>query len=231
VSFFSWAWDWVTTDAYWHGTGWQGSGSIPQQLVAHLGYSALPFLIAALIGVPAGVAIGHRGGKAAVVVINIGNAWRAIPTLGLLTLLAVFLGFSPLTWLLPLVVLAIPPILVNAYEGVAAVDPAVKDAAAGMGMTPWQQVTRVEIPNALPLILVGLRTAAIFVVATATIAAYIGLGGLGRFIIDGLASDAYGPVAGGALLVVILAVLVLVLFAGISRLVIPAGLRKQAKTE
>jgi osmoprotectant transport system permease protein len=231
VSFFSWAWDWVTTDAYWHGTGWQGSGSIPQQLVAHLGYSALPFLIAALIGVPAGVAIGHRGGKAAVVVINIGNAWRAIPTLGLLTLLAVFLGFSPLTWLLPLVVLAIPPILVNAYEGVAAVDPAVKDAAAGMGMTPWQQVTRVEIPNALPLILVGLRTAAIFVVATATIAAYIGLGGLGRFIIDGLASDAYGPVAGGALLVVMLAVLVLVLFAGISRLVIPAGLRKQAKTE
>jgi osmoprotectant transport system permease protein len=231
VSFFNWAWDWVTTDAYWHGTGWQGSGSIPQQLVAHLGYSALPFLIAALIGVPVGVAIGHRGGKAAVVVINIGNAWRAIPTLGLLTLLAVFLGFSPLTWLLPLVVLAIPPILVNAYEGVAAVDPAVKDAAAGMGMTPWQQVTRVEIPNALPLILVGLRTAAIFVVATATIAAYIGLGGLGRFIIDGLASDAYGPVAGGALLVVILAVLVLALFAGISRLVIPAGLRKQAKTE
>lgn len=231
MSFFSWAWDWVTTDAYWHGTGWQGSGSIPQQLVAHLGYSALPFLIAALIGVPVGVAIGHRGGKGAIVVINVGNAWRAIPTLGLLTLLAVFLGFSPLTWLLPLVVLAIPPILVNAYEGVAAVDPAVKDAAAGMGMTPWQQVTRVEIPNALPLILVGLRTAAIFVVATATIAAYIGLGGLGRFIIDGLASDQYGPVAGGALLVVILAILVLALFAGISRLVIPAGLRKQAKTE
>ena len=105
--------------------------------------------------------------------------------------------------------LAIPPILVNAYEGVAGVDPDVKDAAKGMGMTPWQQVTRVEIPIALPLILVGLRTAAIFVVATATIAAYIGLGGLGRFIIDGLASNQYGPVAGGALLVVILAVLVL----------------------
>lgn len=226
MSFFSWAWDWVTTDANWH-----GSGSIPQQLVAHLGYSALPLLIAALIGIPAGVAIGHRGGRQAVVVINIANAWRAIPTLGLLILLAVLLGFSPVTWLLPLVVLAIPPILVNAYEGVAAVDPSVRDAARGMGMTPWQQVTRVEIPNALPLILVGLRTAAIFVVATATIAAYIGLGGLGRFIIDGLATDQYGPVAGGALLVVILAVLVLALFAGLSRLVVPAGLRKQAKTE
>jgi osmoprotectant transport system permease protein len=230
VSFFSWAWDWVTTDANWHGSGWQGSGSIPQQLLAHLGYSALPFVIAALIGVPLGVLIGHTG-RGAVAVVNVANAWRAIPTLGLLILLAVFLGFSPLTWLLPLVVLAIPPILVNAYEGVAAVDPSVKDAAKGMGMTPWQQVTRVEVPNALPLILVGLRTAAIFVVATATIAAYIGLGGLGRFIIDGLASDQYGPVAGGALLVVILAVLVLVLFAGLSRLVIPAGLRKQAKTE
>ena len=225
MSFFSWAWDWVTTDANWH-----GSGSIPQQIVAHLGYSALPLLIAALIAVPAGVVIGHTG-RGAVVVVNLANAWRAIPTLGLLILLAVFLGFSVLTWLLPLVVLAIPPILVNSYEGVAAVDPNVKDAAAGMGMTPWQQVTKVEIPMALPLILVGLRTSAIFVVATATIAAYIGLGGLGRFIIDGLASDAYGPVAGGALLVVILAVLVLALFAGLSRLVVPAGLRKQAKTE
>ena len=230
MSFFGWAWDWVTTDAYWHGTGWQGSGSIPQQLVAHLGYSALPLLIAALIGVPVGVLIGHTG-RGAVTVVNVANAWRAIPTLGLLILLAVFLGFSPLTWLLPLVVLAIPPILVNAYEGIAGVDPSIKDAAKGMGMTPWQQVTRVEVPNALPLILVGLRTAAIFVVATATIAAYIGLGGLGRFIIDGLASDQYGPVAGGALLVVILAVLVLALFAGLSRLVIPAGLRKQAKTD
>jgi len=225
VSFFNWAWDWVTTDANWH-----GSGSIPQQLVAHLGYSALPLLIAALIGIPVGVAIGHTG-RAAVAVVNIANAWRAIPTLGLLVLLAVYLGFSPLTWLLPLVVLAIPPILVNAYEGVAGVDPSIKDAARGMGMTPWQQVARVEVPNAMPLILVGLRTAAIFVVATATIAAYIGLGGLGRFIIDGLASDQYGPVAGGALLVVLLAVAVLALFAVLSRLLVPAGLRGQRRPE
>ena len=97
-------------------------------------------------------------------------------------------------------------------------------------MTTWQQVIRVEVPIAMPLILVGLRTGAIFVVATATIAAYIGLGGLGRFIIDGLASNEYGPVAGGALLVVILAVLVLALFAVLNRLVVPAGLRSQAKS-
>ena len=225
MSFFSYAWDWLTQSANWH-----GSGSIPQQILAHLGYSILPLLIAAVIGIPAGVAVGHSG-RGAVFVVNLANSWRAIPTLGLLVLLAVYLGFSFLTWLLPLVVLAIPPILVNAYEGVAGVEPGVRDAAKGAGMTSWQQVTRVEVPIALPLILVGLRTAAIFVVATATIAAYIGLGGLGRFIIDGLASNEYGPVAGGALLVVILAVLVLALFAGLSRLVVPAGLRKQAKTE
>jgi osmoprotectant transport system permease protein len=226
MSFFSYAWDWITTSANWH-----GAGSIPAQVLAHLGYSALPLVIAAIIGVSAGVAIGHRGGRAANIVINIANAWRSIPTLGLLILLAVFLGFSALTWLLPLVVLAIPPILINACEGVAGVDPGVRDAATGVGMTTWQQIVRVEVPIALPLILVGLRTSAIFVVSTATIAAYIGLGGLGRFIFDGLASNEYGPVAGGALLVVILAILVLALFAGLSRLVIPAGLRSQAKTE
>ena len=223
MSFFSYAWDWVTTSA-----NWQGSDSIPQQIIAHLGYTVLPLLIAALIGIPLGVAIGHTG-RGAVLVVNLANAWRAIPTLGLLILLAVYLGFSILTWLIPLVVLAIPPIIINAYEGVAGVDPDVKDAAKGMGMTPWQQVTRVELPIALPLLLVGLRTATIFVVATATIAAYIGLGGRGRFIIDGLASNDYGPVAGGALLVVLLAVLVLALFAVLNRLVVPVGLRKQAE--
>ena len=230
MSFFSYAWDWITSNANWHGNG-TGSGSIPHQLLAHLGYSGLPLLIAALIAIPAGVAIGHRGGRLTEVMINFANAWRSIPTLGLLILLAVFLGFSALTWLLPLVVLAIPPILINAAVGVAGVDPGVKDAAVGVGMTTWQQILQVEVPIAVPLILLGLRTSAIFVVATATIAAYIGLGGLGRFIFDGLASSEYGPVAGGALLVVILAVLVLALFAGLSRLVVPAGLRKQAKTE
>jgi osmoprotectant transport system permease protein len=204
MSFFSYAWDWVTTDAHWH-----GSGSIPQQLVAHLGYSGLPLLIAALIAIPLGVLIGHTG-RGAVLVVNLANAWRAIPTLGLLILLAVYFGFTLFTWLIPLVVLAIPPILVNVYEGVAGVDPGVKDAAKGMGMTPWQQVVKVEVPIALPLILVGLRT---------------GLGGLGRFIIDGLANTQYGPVAGGALLVVILALLVLGLFSLLSRLLVPAGLR------
>jgi osmoprotectant transport system permease protein len=211
MSFFSWAWDWITDSANWH-----GAGAIPQQILAHLGYSALPLLIAAVIAVPLGVALGHSG-RGAVVIVNLANASRAIPTLGLLVMLVVLLGFSPVTWLLPLVVLAM--------------DRDVRAAAKGAGMTTWQQVVRVEVPIALPLILVGLRTSAIFVVATATIAAYIGLGGLGRFIIDGLASSQYGPVAGGALLVVILAMLVLALFAGISRLLVPAGLRGRGRSE
>jgi len=225
MSFFGFAWDWVTQAA-----NWRGPGSIPQQVLAHLGYTGLSLLIAALIAIPLGVVIGHTG-RGAVFVVNLANAWRAIPTLGLLILLAVLLGFSFLTWLVPLVVLGIPPILVNTYEGVAGVDRDVKDAARGAGMTTWQQVTRVEVPIASPLILVGLRTAAIFLVATATIAAYIGLGGLGRYIMDGLASDQYGPVAGGALLVIILAILVLALFAGLNRLIVPTGLRRQRRTE
>jgi len=225
MSFFSFAWNWVTQAANWH-----APESIPRQVLAHLGYSGLSLLIAALIAIPLGIAIGHTG-RGATFVVNLANAWRAIPTLGLLILLAVLLGFSFLTWLVPLVVLAIPPILVNTYEGVAGVDWDVKDAARGAGMTAWQQVVRVEVPIASPLILVGLRTAAIFLVATATIAAYIGLGGLGRYIVDGLASDQYGPVAGGALLVIVLAILVLALFAGLSRLIVPTGLRRQGRAD
>jgi osmoprotectant transport system permease protein len=128
-----------------------------------------------------------------------------------------------------LIVLAAPPIMVNAYEGVLGVDDDLKDAASGMGMTSNQVLLKVEVPVAMPLILLGLRTATITVVSTATIAAYISLGGLGRYIIDGLATNNYGEVAGGALIVVILALLVQFAFTGLARLIVPAGLRKQAQ--
>ena len=223
MSFLSFAWNWLKSPAQWH-----GSGDIPIRLVQHLGYSGLSLLVAALIALPAGIWIGHTG-RGGVVVVNIANAWRAIPTLGLLVLMVVLIGFSVLAWLVPLVVLAIPPILVNAYEGVAGVDPDLKDAARGMGMTDWQILRKVEVPVALPLIMLGLRTGAIFVVATATIEAEIGLGGLGRYIIDGLATRNYGEVAGGAVLVVILALLVQVVFVGLRYLVVPAPLRAQAR--
>ena len=197
-------------------------------MLAHLGYSGLSLLIAALIALPVGVLIGHTGRPGR------GRGGQRRQRLALhphpraaLILLAVFLGFSALTWLVPLVVLAIPPILVNACEGVAGVDPGVRDAARGVGMTTWQQIIQVEVPIALPLILVGLRTSAIFVVATATIAAYIGLGGLGRFIIDGLASNEYGPVAGGRCSSSSSRSPCWCCSPACPRLVVPAGLRKQ----
>jgi osmoprotectant transport system permease protein len=224
MSFIRFAWDWLRSPANWH-----GSDGIPLRILQHLGYTGLALLVAALIAVPLGVAIGHYG-RGGFLVVNLANAWRAIPTLGLLILMVSLIGFSVFAWLIPLVVLAIPAILVNAYEGVAGVDPATKDAARGTGMTDWQVLRKVEIPVALPLIMLGLRTGAIFVVATATIAAYIGLGGLGRYIIDGLATDNYGEVAGGALLVVVLAVLVQGVFAGLNFLVVPAPLRVRART-
>jgi osmoprotectant transport system permease protein len=219
MSFLLYAWNWLRQPAQWH-----GAGAIPAHVLEQLGYSGLSLLIAAVIALPLGVAIGHTG-RGAFLAVTVTSAWRSVPTLGLLVLLVVALGFSALTWLIPLVVLGIPPILVNAYAGVAGVDPGLRDAAAGLGMTRWQQVLLVEVPVALPLIIVGLRTAAIFIVSTATIAAYIGLGGLGQYIFDGLANNNYGEVAGGAVLVVLLALGVLLLAALVRRVAVPAGLR------
>jgi osmoprotectant transport system permease protein len=224
MSYLRFAWSWLRSSQQWH-----GADGIPIRVLQHLGYTGLSLLIAAAIAVPLGVLIGHTG-RGAFAVVSMANVWRSIPTLGLLILLVVWLGFSSLTWLIPLVALGIPPILVNSYEGIRAVDDDLKDAARGMGMTGWQVLLRVEIPVASQLIMLGLRTGAIFIVATATIAAEIGLGGLGRYIIDGLASDIYGEVAGGAAVIVVLALAVQVAFVGLRRLVIPAGLRRQARS-
>lgn len=224
MSFLTFAWDWLKSPQQW-----QGKDGILNRLLEHLGYSALSLLVAVLIAVPVGLLIGHygRGGFAAVNVLNVA---RAIPTLGLLILVVVLAGLSVWAWLIPLVVLAIPAIVVNTYEGVAGVDPDLKDAARGMGMTDWQLLWKVEVPVAIPLIMLGLRTAAIFVVATATIAAEIGVGGLGRYIIDGLAANNYGEVAGGAAVIVVLALLVQAVFTGLRRLAVPRGLREQARS-
>lgn len=224
MSFLTFAWNWLKSPQQW-----QGSDGIPVRLLEHLYYSGLSLLVAALIALPLGLLLGHygRGGFA---VVNVANIWRAIPTLGLLILVVVLAGLTLTSWLIPLVVLAIPPILVNAYEGVAGVDPQLKDAARGMGMTQWQLLWKAEVPVAVPLIMLGLRTSAIFVVATATIAAQPGFGGLGRYIIDGLAANNYGEVAGGAAVIVVLALVVQAAFTGLRRLVIPRGLRLQARS-
>jgi osmoprotectant transport system permease protein len=132
--------------------------------------------------------------------------------------------------MIALVALAVPPILVNTYEGVRSVDADAKDAARGMGMTGWGVLWRAEVPMALPLILLGLRTSAIQVVATATIASIAGFGGLGRFIVDGLARNDYQLVVGGTVLVVLLALIVQLVFAALRRLVVSPGLLGSARS-
>ena len=223
MSFFNFAWQWLTTAGHW-----SGSNGVPARLLEHVEYTALAMALAVVVALPVGVIIGHTG-RGGLTVVSIANIWRSLPTLGLLVLAFILSGGAPWAWLIPLVALAMPPILITAYEGVLGVDAEVKDAAAGMGMTSRQVLFKVEVPIALPLILLGLRTAAIQVVATATIAAYISLGGFGRYIIDGLATNNYGLVAAGALLVVVLALIIQFAFAGLSRLIVPAGLRQRER--
>lgn len=212
-------WTWLTDSANWH-----GSNGIPTRIGEHLTLSLIVLLVAAVIALPLGLLIGHTG-RGAFLAVNSANAARSLPTLGLLVLVYLLTTGSDIAGLIPLVVLAIPPILVNTYEGIRQVEPVIKDAASGMGMTATQVVTRIELPIALPLILLGLRTAAIQVVATATVAAYINLGGLGGYIMDGIALQEYGPAFGGSLLVVVLAIAVQLIFTLITRLVTPKGLR------
>lgn len=217
--------DWLTDSAHWSGVD-----GVPHRLAEHLTYTVIALAIALVIAVPLGLFIGHTG-KGAFLVAGTVNALRALPTFGLLLL--AFLVVSGLVRgslgsLLPvylvLVVLAAPPILAGTYAGVQATDRDARDAAYGMGMTGRQVLTGVEIPSALPLFMSGVRSATLQIVATATIAAYIGLGGLGRFVIDGLASQDYDQVIAGAVIVSALALLVELLLSGVQRLVVPRGL-------
>jgi osmoprotectant transport system permease protein len=218
------AYRWLTASAHWSG----GDG-IPHRFAEHLYYSALALLVAAAVALPLGLLIGHtrRGGF---LVVSLANFARAIPTLGLLLLVVTLVSIGLVPVLAPLIALAIPPILVNAYEGIRGVDADIRDAAAGMGMTGWGVLSRVELPVAMPLIMLGLRTAAIQIVATATIAAYAGIGGLGRYIVDGLARKDYDSVVGGSVIVVALAIAVQLGFAGLRRSIVSPGLRGESRT-
>jgi osmoprotectant transport system permease protein len=205
---------------------WSGPDGIPARLLEHVAFSLVAFLLAALIAIPLGLWIGHTGRGALLVVVS-ANAARALPTLGLLVLVVLLIGVGTvLPVLIPLMALAIPPILVNTYEGIRGADPDVRDAAYGMGLRGRQVLFAALVPVALPLILLGLRLAAIQVVSTATIAAFVGLGGLGRFIIDGLATKDYPSVIGGAVLVAALALAVQFGFTLIGRVAVSPGVRQ-----
>ena len=203
---------------------WTGSQGIPARLVEHLGYTALTPVIALVIAVPLGAWIGHTG-RGVFLVVGLANGLRALPTLGLLVLIVGALGLGLLGPITSLVILAVPPILAGAYAGVRNVDAAVVDAARGMGMREREVLLGVELPNALPLIIGGLRSSVRPVISTATIAAYVALGGLGRFIIDGLAVRDFPQMVAGSVLVALLAIVADLLLAGLQKLLVSPGLR------
>jgi osmoprotectant transport system permease protein len=201
---------------------WASPQSIPHRILEHLEFTAIALAIAAAIAIPIGFYIGHTN-RGAFFAINIGNAGRSLPTFGLLSLIVTLVGLGQLPLIFALVVLAVPPILTTTYAGLRAVDPAAVDSARGMGMRSLQILFRAEVPMALPLILSGLRSAALQVVATATVAAYVGLGGLGRLLIDGLSLNQYDRVVAGAVLVAALAIVIDLGGGLLQRLVVSPG--------
>lgn len=210
---------------------WTGTSGLLARIVEHLEYTVIVLVIAIVIALPIGLLIGHTG-RGVVLVVGLANGFRAVPTLGLVILLQIWITptisytdaipgllqrgafpyFVPVV--IVLILLALPPILTSTYAGMNNVDPAVRDAAEGMGMTAWQVVRKVEVPNALPLIASGIRSATLQVIATLTVAAYLPfLGGLGRFIKDGAGQlqdlqNGYPAMVAAGLTVAVLAVLV-----------------------
>jgi osmoprotectant transport system permease protein len=204
---------------------WHGYDGIPTRLWEHVQYSLEALAFATAIGLPVGLVTGHygRGGN---VLSLVATAARALPTFGLLVVTTIVLGFGMLPVMIPLVILAVPPILVTTYEAVRSVDPSPVDAARGMGMRETDVLLRVELPVALPLIFGGMRSAAIQIVSTATIAAYVSLGGLGRYIVDGLYQHDYEKVVGGAALVAGLALVTLAVFWAATAAAVSPGVRR-----
>jgi osmoprotectant transport system permease protein len=180
--------------------------------------------IGAVIALPVGIVLGHYG-RFGNLAINISNVGRAVPSFGILVIAFQVFGLGDLPIVIALTALAVPPMVTNTYVAMREVDPDVKDAARGMGYRELAQVLRVELPLAVPLIMAGVRTSAVQVVATATLAALIAGGGLGRYIVDGLARNDNPRTLAGALLVAALALSTELLLAGLQRLMVPRGIR------
>ncbi len=200
-----------------------GPDSIVHRVAEHLTLCGEALFWSALLAIPLGLYTGR--GAAAVTALT--GVARALPTLGLVTLAVLLAGVGDTAVLVPLVALAAPPLLVATVEGIRGTDPELRDAARGIGLTHHQVLWQVCLPSALPTLIAGLRTATVQVIATATVAAYVGLGGLGRYVIDGLATRDFPSTVGGALLVVLLAVTAQLLFSLLLRYGLPPGLRAQ----
>jgi len=199
-----------------------GQDGLDTRSLQHIGISLLVLAISSVIAIPLGYAIGHTGrGRAAVIAISGGV--RALPTLGLLVVIGLIVGIGLTAPVIALVVLAVPSILAGAYSGFESVDRRTIDAARAVGMTEWQILFKVEVPLGLPLLIGGLRSASLQVIATATLADYVGAGGLGHFIFLGLKTNDYSQMLAGSVFVVLLALLSELIFGLLQRLVVPAG--------
>ena len=223
---------------------WTGQTGIPNRLFEHLVISGIAIAVATLVRLPLGLYIGHTG-RGANLAINLANIGRAVPSYAILVMVlpvtlalapvlgyAPALGLNPLPILISMTLLAIPPILVNAYAGLRSVDRELIEAARGMGMRERQILRSTELPLASPVIIGGFRTATLSVIATATIGAILAGGGLGRFIFDGLNQGLAGraSIYAGAILVTVLAVSVDLVLALVQRRLTPVSLRKPRGT-
>lgn len=213
------AWAWLTS-----AINWQGPQGIGSRLIEHLGYSVGAVAIAAVIAVPLGWYVGHTG-RFRSLAVGLTSGMRSVPTLGVITLFALALGVGLVPPMVALVVLAIPSLLAGAYAGFDAVDRHVIDAARSTGYTETQILTRVEIPLGLPILVGGIRAATLQVISTATLAAYVGAGGLGRFLFLGLNTRNDAMILGTSILVAALAICLELGLAGAQRLTIAEGVR------
>jgi osmoprotectant transport system permease protein len=199
-----------------------GRVDIPTHVLDHLRVSGICILIAAVIALPIGIAIGHTGkGRGAAILIS--NIARAVPTLGLLSILILAIGVDLRPIVIVLVILAIPPMLAGTYAGIESVDRQTINAARAVGMSEWQIITRVELPLAAPLIIGGLRAMALQVIATLGIASSFAFGGLGIYVINGLNQGDNVQLLAGAILITALALIVDGALAVVQRFVVPRG--------
>ena len=203
---------------------WDGTFGIPNRLWEHVQMSFLATLTAAVLALPVGVLLGHYG-RFGNLAINVSNVGRALPSFGILVLAVPLFGIGAAPAFIALVALAIPPIVTNSYVGMRDGDPELKEAARGLGMREHVALLRVEMPVALPVIMAGIRTAGVQVVATATLAAVVAWGGLGRFIVDGFAQRDDVQIFAGAILVAALAMVAELALAGLQWLATPRPMR------
>ena len=203
---------------------WSGDDGIPTRFVEHVEVSAESVAIGALIALPIGILLGHYG-RFGFLAMNVSNVGRAVPSFAILVIAFQIFGLGQVPIIAALVALAVPPMVTNSYVAMREVDPDIKDAARGMGYRDLARLIQVELPLAVPLVMAGIRTSAVQVVATATLAALIGGGGFGRYVVDGLDQQIYVKLAAGAILVAALALLTELGLAGVERLIVPRGIR------